>query len=93
MSASASPGPRNNPNSRRETTSNLISQVAKQMLQGAAFPDYGNHVPLFDVVAKSDQVNYSAAVYSYLQTLKGGLTNGPAQSARPGWICQNTIAS
>ncbi|HVW34788.1 MAG TPA: hypothetical protein VHL53_19805, partial [Acidimicrobiia bacterium] len=72
--------------------STLISSVAHAMVQGAAFPSGSG------VVAKSDQANYSAAVYGYMLAqnsalnLKLNLAKGSAQAARPGWDCQSTTA-
>jgi hypothetical protein len=71
-----------------KTSTNLISQVAKRMLKGAAFPDGGGNP-----IAKSDQDAYAAAVDAYL----GGLTTltkhwGDTGVARPGWECTVTPA-
>jgi hypothetical protein len=71
-----------------KTSSNLISQVAKRMGNGASFPDGSG-----GWIAKSDQDAYAAAVDAYL----GGLTTltkhwDTTGVARPGWACTVTPA-
>lgn len=70
-----------------KTSSNLISQVAKRMVQGAAFPPVGGGAP----IAKANQLAYSHAVDAYVS----GLTKltkhvGDDGVARPGWECTVT---
>jgi hypothetical protein len=66
-------------NIKAKQATNLISEVAKMMTQGATF----------DGVAKSDQAEYAAKVYTYLDGRTGGLpvTNNYGQAIRPGWVC------
>jgi hypothetical protein len=74
---------------------NLISMVAHEMLQGAAFPDVANLDPDFDVVAKSNQDAYATSVWRYLQSVSGlTLEKGPAEAKliRPGWACTHADA-
>jgi hypothetical protein len=61
------------------SAANLISMVAKRMDQEAAF----------EGEAKNSHPEYENKVFDYLKTLPGGsgLTKGPADAARPGWVC------
>jgi hypothetical protein len=67
-------------NLKAKQATNLVSEVAKMMGQGATF----------NGVAKSNQEEYAQAVYNYLD-VHGRLsqTSGPGDAARPGWICTN----
>lgn len=78
---------------------NTVSQVAAQMLPGAAFPDWrAGHNPATQHVAKVNQAPYADAVHAYMTapTSSGGLglvlPKGPALSARPGWTCTTTTS-
>jgi hypothetical protein len=76
---------------------NYISQVAKMMMKGAAFPDYRAPNPgLVLPVLKTDQSGYADAVYAFLKTIidPNKLPNGPGAAARPGWVeCTTTPPS
>lgn len=69
-----------------KTSSNLISQVAKRMGNGASFPNGSG-----GWIAKSDQAAYAAAVDAYLGTLTTLTKHWNADGvARPGWDCNFT---